>query len=830
MIPYNKKLLVLACASLSASLSQTPLAQEDAEQTLEEIVVTARFREQSVQDIPASIVAFSGEQMAEQGIQDVRDLAKLTPSLNVQDRGPGRNELSIRGIGRSVFQQDLSVSPANIGLYLDDVPINVLQGNQLDVRSFDLNRVEVLRGPQGTLFGEGAQGGAIRYFTADPDLSEFGAAIELNAISIDDGDSDFGYRGMVNIPLVDGSTALRLVANHYVMPGYIDNVADGDEDFNDYESDSYRAILLSNPTDALSLRLMYQHESAEQGGFATANGDPDDLSLTGVSTRGSYIDDEHDIFSANISYDFDNYRLESITSYFDRERERRVLDAFFTNQMTAFRQLFGLIVDPSLIIPEGPVNPTFSLDNSRYEQLSQEFRLVSNYDGPFNFVAGAFYREFDFQIESQTESQDFVDLLPIYLGNIALDQAFNPDSLFQGYVPTIPANPSPNGAVLGDQLGLNAFFGSPSINTVTNDGEQISVFFEGTYEFSERWSLIFGLRYHNEEIQLESTAAGYQGLAGIAGAAPPIDFPGNFDELGEVSVDVVLPKLSLQFMPSDDSLLYVLYSEGLRNGNLNAGGTNTVIAQQFGLAVAQEVSVFEEELVESYEVGFKYTGLGGALAFNSAAYFNDFQDVQAFITFPGPPAFGVIDNSGDAETWGMEVELAYQINDNYRIIAGGNYIDAEITELNAGSDLSLLTGIVEGQPLPFIPEYSYIIGGDAKWQIGDGMEVFANATYTYTGEYTVFIDGEPGSRTNPKLGEFGVLDFGVGLRNDNWVVDLRVSNALDERDFNQASPTTAILEGALGFNYLPAGVPADFMDDWQSVLPRRYTLNFRYLF
>ena len=158
MISYKKKLLALTCASFGASLSQVPLAQEEGAQSLEEIVVTARFREQSVQDIPASMVAFSGEQMAEQGIQDVRDLAKLTPSLNVQDRGPGRNELSIRGIGRSVFQQDIAVSPANIGLYLDDVPINVLQGNQLDIRSFDLNRVEVLRGPQGTLFGEGAQG------------------------------------------------------------------------------------------------------------------------------------------------------------------------------------------------------------------------------------------------------------------------------------------------------------------------------------------------------------------------------------------------------------------------------------------------------------------------------------------------------------------------------------------------------------------------------------------------------------------------------------------------------------------------------------------------
>lgn len=831
-MPTKNHLRILCAGLATLAVPGVAISASD-EEAIEEIVVTSRFREQTVQDIPASMAVLGGGDLAEQGIQSVRDLASFVPSLNVQDRGPGRNEISIRGIGRSVFQQDISVSPANIGLYLDDVPVNVLQGNQLDVRSFDLNRVEVLRGPQGTLFGEGAQGGALRYFTNDPDLREFSGSFEGDFTSFDGGDDGFGGRIMVNVPLAEDSVGLRLVANRTVVPGYIDNVADDAADTNDYEANNFRAVLLAEPNDKLGIRLMAQFEDAEQGAFATANGDPDDLTLTGASTAGSFIDDEYGLYSLKVGYDFDSFRLESITSNFERTRDRKVLDAFFTNQVTAFRQLFGNLVAPVFAVPAGPVNPTFSVDESRYEQFAQEFRFISNFDGPFNFVAGAFYRDFDFEIESQTESLDYLKLIPIYLGNIALDQATNPNSLFAGFVPSIPADPSPNGGILGEQLGLNNFFGAPRTNLVKNDGEQISAFIEATYEFTDQVSLIAGFRYHDEEINLESVAAGFQGLAGMAAASPPVDFPGGVPGLGKISVSDILPKLSLQYMPNDSTLVYGLYSEGLRNGNLNAGGTNTIIAQQFSVEVAQDVSVFEEEKVNSFEVGFKYAGEDDRLRLNVAAYFNEFEDIQAFITFPGPPAFGVIDNSGKGETYGFEAELFYRINENFSMFLGGNYVEAQFAEVDVGgSGIAFLTGIQDDQPIPFIPDFSYVLGGEGIFPIGgSALEAFGRFTYSYVGEYTTFIDGDPGTAFNPYLGGYGVLNLAFGVQGESFSVELRVNNMLDEREFNQASPTTAVLSGALGgLDFLPTGVPANFMDDWQPVPPRNYILTFRYDF
>jgi len=321
---------LMSAAAVSALLigAQQPVIAQDtgSEFSLEEILVTARFRAESAQDIGASISALDSGALRDQGINSARDLANAVPSLNLQDRGPGRNEISIRGVGRSVFQQDIVASAANIGVYLDDVPVNVLQGAQIDLRSFDLGRVEVLRGPQGTLFGEGAQGGAIRYFSQDPEYNEFGGQLEVRAAAVNDGDADVGGGLAINIPISEDKAALRIVGNRVVEPGYIDNDVDGTQNTNDYGANSLRAVFLAEPNERLKIRLMGVYSDADQGAFATMNGDPDAQTLFNISTEGSYVRDEYYIASANISYKFDDFRIESITSYFERNRDRRVLD------------------------------------------------------------------------------------------------------------------------------------------------------------------------------------------------------------------------------------------------------------------------------------------------------------------------------------------------------------------------------------------------------------------------------------------------------------------------------------------------------------------------
>jgi len=846
----GRKTALYATSALSALvIAGSPVSAQDAGQDtdesstlyMEEVVVTARFREEGVQDVGGSITALTGRALQEQGINSVRDLAAFTPSLNLQDRGPGRNEISIRGVGRSVFQQDIIASAANIGVYFDDVPVNVLQGAQIDIRSFDLGRVEVLRGPQGTLFGEGAQGGAIRYFTADPDLSDYSVEGELRFAAVDGGDEDIGGGLSVNIPLVEDKLGIRLMGNRVVEPGYIDNAVDGTEDTNDYDAMSFRAVILAEPNDRLKVRLMGAYSDADQGAFAQMNGDPNDQTLFNISSAGSEVDDEYFIASANISYKFDKFSVTSITSYFERNRDRDVVDAFFTNQAQAFRQLFAA-TNPfvafggpdlsGLFVPTGAVEPVFSVDQSSWEQISQEIRFVSDFDGPFNFVAGGFFRDFDQRVESTTRSQQSIDLLPITLFNISLDQLFNPASAFAGFTPTIPANPSPLGSELSAQLGLDAFFGATGINTTRSTGQQFSAFAEFTYEVNDKLTLIGGIRSHNEELDASVIGANYSLLAGLAAAGGPGNFPpAAAPELGDVDVNVFLPKAAIEYKATEELLLYASYSEGVRNGNINSGSTADTLLLLLGAEVAQDITTFEEERVRALELGAKYASEDGRIIANIAGYYNFIEDLQSFITFAGPPAAGIIDNVGDGRTYGFEADISYSFNENVRAFIGGNYTNAKISDVQLDPN-DFLFNFSDGQPIPFIPDYTVTAGLDTNFPLGNsGLEAFARTMFTYTGEYSTFADGPAGTDFNPILGDYGLLDLAFGVRNERWSLDIRVNNLLNEREIIQASPTTAVLQGALGgFDFAPADAPVNFSDDFQITRPRTVlvTLGFQY--
>jgi len=833
--------LALLATAAMPSLAQDAGDDEKELLVIEEVIVTARFREEGVQDVGGSLTALDNQALRDQGINSLRDLANFTPSLNLQDRGPGRNEISIRGIGRSVFQQDIVASSANIGVYFDDVPVNVLQGAQIDIRSFDLARVEVLRGPQGTLFGEGAQGGAIRYVSQDPDLEEYGLEGEMRLTAVSGGDHDIGGGLAVNIPLIESKLGIRITGNRVTEPGYIDNDVDGTQNVNDYDAHNIRAVILAQPTDRLSIRLMGTYNSADQGAFPQMNGDPEDQTLFNISTQGSSVDDEYFVGSANIKYEFDKFDLVSITSYFERNRDRDVVDAFFTNQAQAFRQFFA-VTNPfvgfggpdlsGLFVPTGPVEPVFSVDQAEFSQFSQEIRFVSDFDGPFNFVAGGFYRDFDQSVASTTRSQQSVDLLGLTLFNITLDQLFNPASAFAGFVPTIPANPSPLGSELSAQLGLDAFFGATGVSTTLSTGQQYSAFAEFTFEVTENLTLIGGIRSHNEELDASTIGGNYSLLGGLVAAGAPGNFPPETaPQLGDIDVNVFLPKAAIEYKPTDELLLYASYSEGVRNGNINSGSTADSLLLLFGEQFAEDIATFEEERVRALEVGAKFASEDGSLIANVATYYNFFEDIQSFITFAGPPAAGIIDNVGDGRTYGFEADISYSFNENVRAFLGGNYTNAEISDVQLDPG-SFVFNFDDGQPIPFIPDYTVTAGIDTNFPISDtGLEGFARGLFTYTGEYTTFADGPAGTDLNPILGGYGLLDLAFGINAENWSLDVRVNNLLNEREIIQASPTTAVLQGALGgFDFAPADAPPLFSDDFQINRPRTVmvTFGFRY--
>lgn len=804
-------LLPIAMLGANPAMAQDDRASGDSASQADSgqvITVTARFREEKAQDIGASIKALSGDELGELGINQVSDLSRITPSLNLQDRGPNRNEISIRGVGRSLFQQDLSVNNPNVGLYVDDVPVNIPYGAQLDMRPFDLQRAEVLRGPQGTLFGEGAQAGAIRFFTKDPNLSEIEGSLELEGNTYTSGSSGGGARLAVSVPIVTDKLALRVVGNHTSRGGYVDNIRDGDKDVNSWNANNLRAVLVAEPTDNFRARFVYMHESFEQDAFGMVT-NVDDLDLDFFTSKDTKIRDKYDIASANLSYDFGPIKAVSITSYQERTRTRNIIEPVFTAQIDIIN-LFGYKYYG--ILPEDA--PDFSdrrqIDTMRFKQFSQELRLISDLEGPLNFVAGGFYRHYDSSLTGDFSSSVLPLLAPI-------------NAAAAGIMFTPPANPSTTASEYAQQIGLQDILGGGNLfSRSTNSAEQVSVFAEIAYEVSDRLKLIGGLRYHHEKL----TGTSMDSITDIFNGTPvAIPFGAS------TTVSTFLPKASVEYRLSDDVLLYGTYSAGVRNGNINSAGELGAVAELEGEDAALALAAYSPERTDAFEIGIKGSAIDGRLDFAVAGFYNLISDVQTFglVTVPGGFTVGLTVNAADARTVGFESEFSFDLSNTISIYGGANYVSSEYRKVRDTPGVSL--SLYNGKPLPFIPDWGAVFGVNVKVPVSDNWEITGNANYSYTGQYSTFADGEVGSPFNPVIGKFGLFNAGIGIRNDQMSLNLRVDNVFDKREKISVSPITALF-GSFGvFSYLQDQLDAGLnFDDWQSTPPRSLTATLAFDF
>ncbi len=739
-------------------------AGEDESAMLEEVVVTARYREATVQDLGLSIRAFGEEEMNRLGIVDVGSLARFTPSLNIQERGPNRNEMNIRGISNFLVTQDLAPSARPVGIYLDESPVNTLGGSQFDLRLFDMSRVEVLRGPQGTLYGEGSSAGAVRYFTNDPSLSEFEGHVELETVLVDNGGADFNARAAVSIPLAKDTVGLRLVAGTFNYPGYID-VVDGKKDVNDLEARMFRAVLLAKPSDDLTIRAMVHYDDSELGSLGLYTGDPSDR-IANLPLDDAQIDDTNLVANLDIGWDVGPGTFTSLTSYFDRERDRYSYD-----------QIYSLVNSITTTLVLGRLDQTFAEDHITQEQWSQEFRYVSQLDGPLQFTVGAFYKDFTFESPTGDTCTD-TNLefgLPDRCTNVSLD-------------------------LLG--------FDTPDVG-LSNYGEQLSAYAEAEFSFAEKFKLIGGLRWHTEDLQVVSPET-----AGFLGFSPIVY--GAIDE--EVSIDAVLPKVALEYAASDDVLLYGQYSTGTRNGNLNSPSTLASM-ELFAPGSSAGYESYGEDSTKTYEAGIKSRFADGRVTFNAAAWYTEYEDLQVLISTP-PLGLAVILNASQAVSQGVEFDLFANPTDNLTLFGGASYTNSELD-----SDLvtNLISGAItpKGTSLPFSPEWTWNGGGEYVWPMNGGNELYLNGNFAYTGEMLNAL-----SATTLEIGDFWLFGAGLGWRTDNWSVDLLVSNLTDEAEpvaINNFSPVYTANTGA--------ALPPEFTFNEQfMVSPRTYRLMFRYRF
>jgi iron complex outermembrane recepter protein len=374
----TKSVLLCSMALGSIGLLDTaahadPQVAGKAEGNLAEIVVTAQKYEQRLQDVPLSISAVTADELAARNVRSLADMQFSVPGLSSFEYGPGVGYVQIRGVSTSIGNQ-------TVGRYLDEMPINGdAQGSGIDVRLIDMQRVEVLRGPQGTLYGEGSMGGTIRYLTTSPDLNEFSGSVEAGGGQVTDGSDSVLATGVLNAPLSQGLAGLRMVAGYEKDGGWIDNTTTGQSDINGVVVKTGRATLKVTPSDRLSLSLLALHQDLDQD---NQNFGTDGKTAATVDTHNR---DRYTLVNGVLSYDFDAVTLLESAGYLDRTADIQYdLTPFY---LPVLQYYFG--------VAPGAITQVSLPTVTDIKTYSNELRLSSRGNSRLHWTVGAYYRKFE---------------------------------------------------------------------------------------------------------------------------------------------------------------------------------------------------------------------------------------------------------------------------------------------------------------------------------------------------------------------------------------------------------------------------------------------------
>ncbi len=502
---------------LAMTMAATAGAQDAQSSIVEEIVVTAQKRTENLQDVPSSISVFSDARLQQLGASSLTDYAGYIPGLSINDLGtPGQVMVTLRGIA--------PVGPGSVvGYYVDDTPLgptsNYSNGREfgLDLLPYDVERIEVLRGPQGTLYGASAMGGLLKYVLREPDLSEFSARIGADASKISAGDDlGWGARAGVNVPLVSDKLGLWMSYSTQETPGYIDNAFTGVEDENEVQQEAGRAALRWQINSDASLQIggMWQridaHNSAQIALTLTGVDPPTGADTYGQLRRFHPLDEQFkkdiDYYSATLEWDLDWASFTSATGY-SESHTLRVQD---TSQI--FGALIPLATGGAIPVGYTPFQTTLDL-----EKTTQELRLTSPGGGRVEWMVGAFYTK-----EENTHLQEV----------FALDGARQP---------------------------IAAFAPALVVASLPSNYEELAGFGSVTFKLTERFDITGGLRWAENKQEFRQITGGIPAVVG-----PPRNTPGTSQE------DVLTYMVSPRFHINDDTMVYARVATGYRPGGPNA--------------------------------------------------------------------------------------------------------------------------------------------------------------------------------------------------------------------------------------------------------------------
>jgi outer membrane receptor protein involved in Fe transport len=756
----KKTMLLGGFVSLAFALAVPAHAQDAAEGESEgnEIVVTANKRNTALQDIPFSINAQTAEDIQKTGATTLEDLSRNVAGLTIQNLGPGQSQVSIRGVSAGQIVRDQPGVKEQVGVYLDESVVSLsLFTPDLDL--FDLNRVETLRGPQGTLFGSGSVGGTVRYITNQPKLGETEGAIEAN-VNLVDGD-DFGghLKGAVNLPLGE-TVALRAVGYFTRYGGFINARREGGgitEDINDGERYGGRLALTFAPSDSISITPRIVYQKIKTDGFNRQEvfnlfANPFTTTRPAVTFREreqflllkeAFVD-ETLIADATMKFGFGGVDLTSVTSYTDRD----ILVSRDASALTGS-------VSVDLGYPAAAVLlPSNLRDTTKVQSFTQELRLSSNGDGPFQWVVGGFYSDTDREYAQRLPTPGYDAFTDATLGagtSAAVANGFGPDSPFNSDLPY--------------------------------NLKQFAVFAEGSYDLTDSLTFTAGGRYYDYKEVRTITSGG-------------LFANGDSGKVDRTKSDGFSPRVLFSYEASDNITINAQASKGFRLGGVN-DPLNANLCTPADRAIFGGFQDYDDETLWNYEVGIKSQTRG--VTFNAAVFYTDIKNLQTTLD-AGSCSSRIVFNVPKAHSQGVEFELTARPAEGLDLGLSGSLLSAKFDSTVIDGTGAVLAGIRKGNRLPTVPKFQISANASYSFPVSDGAEGYVAASVQHVGSrFTQPSDqennprsfvsglpfgGAPGTNAtvlNLKLPDYQLVNISAGVDFDNGLSVIGyVNNLFDE--------------------------------------------------
>lgn len=799
---------------------------------LDELVVTARKRTENLQDVPLSVQAFSGEQLAKQGLKNLEDYARLIPSLTYSAWQPGASIVVFRGVTTTAESFNGTSSTA---LYLDEMPIQS-EGTNPEVRLVDMERLEAVSGPQPTTYGASSQSGTLKYVTKKPDLAEFGGFVDTSLSFMEEGEESYDINGAINIPIVEDKFAIRLVGFQSKEGGYVDNVRGSsadthaffrpgenaafdfafdpnsgvspatrtninnadvtEDDIGDVETTGGRLSAKLQINDDWSVTAMAMFQNMDVDGFDSF--DPSIGDLKQVRFKKESRKDDWYLSTLTFEGDLGFADFTASSGYMKRE-------IVYNLDTSAYNQQFakdGMYLNAQDVYNafRASSNPA-QYSATAYTAYNASYMMgISSWSPSISFgaysaayVATGFkdVRALSTNDDEQKRFSQELRLTSKDTGRFswmagAFYEKYEEEFTFRSKVDDF--DESLAGYLIANYYSVEV--GEPGVNYFgfsSEDQEQWAVFGELGYDITDRLNLLIGARYF--EVEQENR---YLGISSDGNAAFACSFVDPTDEDSGCLTDGAgnpLPKsesskesgvttlITATYEVNDDVLTYFTRSEGFRAGGVNILRPASTAPRRY-----------DSDLVTNYELGVKSTLWDGRAILNVSLYRMIWEDMQLNVEDPTLD-FGfssILVNAGEAEIDGVEINGSIELTDSFKIDGALSYVDATVTE-----DVTLAGAQIvrKGDELPLSPDWKISFGAEYGFPVANfDSDGYVRFDYTYVGEQLNATRGSlllTSSETNRSSivtqPEYDIGSLTLGMENESWSMSLAVNNIWDER-------------------------------------------------